>query len=101
MAVSNDGWGEWGRYVLEELKRLNACLIDVSKDLTALRMERESKIDGLESGLGKRLKDIESDIGDIEKDVERLKERLKIVSIVQVAFTSVTGAIAGWLGTKG
>ena len=94
MTPEGEGWGEWGRYVLEELKRLNASLLAVQKDLAELRKEREGKVSSLEVDLDRRLREAETEIA-------RLNERLKVLAIVQTAFTSVAATLAGWLGMKG
>lgn len=36
---SNDGWDQWSRYVLEELKRLNKCYESMREDLLKVHTE--------------------------------------------------------------
>ena len=100
MAPDNEGWGEWGRYVLEELKRLNSCLVDLSKDVSALRKEKEDLRKERESRVSELEEDLESRLREAEKEIERLKERLKIAAIIQVSLTSIGSVVAGWIGVK-
>lgn len=93
MAPQDGGWEEWGRYVLEEIKRINVCLVAIQGDLLALRREREDRIGGLE-------KDLEERLRDVEKEVAKLGERLKIMAVAQSIFTSIAATLAGWFGAK-
>lgn len=34
-----DGWEQWGKYVLKELERLNACYTSLDKNVTDVKVE--------------------------------------------------------------
>ena len=98
--AGEESWSEWGHYVLEELKRLNICLAEVSRELTALRKEKEDLRREQNSAVEKLEDDLDTRLREAEKEIERLKERLKVSAILQVALTSVASVVAGWFGAK-
>lgn len=51
---TSDGWNEWSRYVLAELKRMNDAIIALTAALTVLRedfVKQNARLTSLEEGL--------------------------------------------------
>jgi len=39
LPLNNNGWGEWGKYVLKELERLNDCYEEQQKIMQQIQVE--------------------------------------------------------------
>lgn len=96
----SDGWAEWSKWVLAEIKRSadersQICedMIEIQKEFVALRAERENRALEVKEKIDERL-------GKIEDRMARLEERLKVFTAGQGVFSLILSAIAGYVGAR-
>lgn len=104
MSDSPNGWGEWSRHVLMELKRLNTSI----ENMTSRTTESEQDIAILQSNL-KIKNDLchqhQGDIKDARNDIQKNRDMILSHRLITAAISAVTSlataGIVAYFATKG
>jgi GTPase involved in cell partitioning and DNA repair len=90
--IQKNGWGEWSKYVLKELERLNACIfvIDAKLDKT---LEDIVTIKGLAKEYEKALEDLKKNQIIISDKLDKVSSEVVALKIKAGAWGLLAGAI--------
>ena len=104
MSDSPNGWGEWSRHVLMELKRLNTSI----ENMVSRTTENEQDIAILQSSLNSKnelCRQHQGDIKETRKDIQKNRDMImahRLITAVISAVTSLaTAGIVAYFATRG